>query len=219
MAAAGTGGTLAVAALVMAAFTVFSSGGTDDVIADDPEPTVATTTTTVASDPDAMTMDLKPGPPVLVEFADPLQPVGEGTQQCLEVMVFPKGSSAEAIATHEGWACKQGTGEGAVRVKLRSTATGEPDGVQIVPGPSEPVSIGGCAQAVDRPNPAALASDRTEPGSTTFTLGDLPPGEHRLELNATSGIGDGCGQGPLPPDQERERSLPETLTVNVPGSD
>ena len=164
MAAAGTGGTLAVAALVLSAVAVFGGGDPDGgVIADESAPTVVTTTT-VPEDPDEMTVQIVAGPPVRVVTVDPAQPVGKGTRQCLEVMAYPAESSTEAMATYEGWDCRPGTGSGAVDIPLRQTAPAD-GGVQIDPEVEPGTSVGGCAQAVDRPNADALASTDVEEGA------------------------------------------------------
>lgn len=218
MAAAGTGGTLAVAALVLSAVAVFGGGDADpNVVADDPTTTTtAVTTTTVAEDPNAMTVQIEAGPPIRVEVVDPAQPVGEGTQQCLEVMAYPAGEGTDAPASYEGWDCRPDTGSGAKEVELRSTA--DAGGVQIDPEVDPVPSVGGCGQSVERYNPDAIASTGEAPGSTDFTLGGLPPGEYRLEVTANSGIGDGCAQGQADPAQERENSRSTAATVTVPGS-
>lgn len=209
MAAAGTGGTLAVVALVMAAFTVFGSGGSDaGVVADDPEPTVVTTTssTTTAPPPEPGEVDIKVqnGPPVQVEVHDPEQPVGDDTQQCLEVAVFPAGSSTESVPVFRGQGCRPGTGTGFLDIELLPAA---PDGTDLP----------ACAPALERPSATTPEDPETASGTTTFTLGELPTGDYRLLLEANSGIGDGCGP---PEDWEQEHHSTLEPTVTMPaGSD
>lgn len=209
MAAAGTGGTLAVVALVMAAFTVFGSGGSDDgVVADDPEPTVVTTTssttTVLALEPGELGVAVKDGPPVQVEVRDPEQPVGEGTQQCLEVAVFPAGSSRESVPVFRGQGCRPGTGTEFLDIEL-------------LPAPPDGSDLMACAPALERPSATTPEDPETASGTTTFTLGELPTGEYRLLLEANSGIGDGCGP-PEEWEQEHHRTLERSVTMPA-GSD
>ena len=139
--------------------------------------------------------------------------------------MWDQGDPESAPARFEGWECRSGTGQGTVEVALRDTssAPGEGDGdAEVVIDPEqepqidpsadpdgERVSIG-CAQTLERRASDALADDAVAAGSTTFLLSQLPPGDYRVSLSATSGIGDGCaggGTGVGPADRRRVRRI------------
>jgi hypothetical protein len=225
---AGAGGALAVMLVVVLAF----GGGSDDakqLVADDPSSTTTTTTTTTTAPAPstAMTAEILPGPPVQVRVDDPAQPVGSGddqefvSQQCVLASAYDPAAPAGALPLAQGWICAPGqSADGRRDLVLRSTAgsgAGTDQGAGVEPdlGTGSGTDIGCPATALRDAGPArAVTGER--PGVTTFTLSapGLPSGEYRIEVEAVSGIGDGCA-----PEQtgfERENVERAVGTVTLP---
>ncbi len=206
-AGAGLGGTLAV---VLAVTLALGSGGgsTDpDIVADDPTSSTTTTTTTLPPMPSTLTVTVESGSPATIVVADPAQPAGSTTTQCVTVTLYgpttDTGDPAAAPFAGEGTACAPGS-------SLNGTGV-----VDIRPAGPQLVQIG-CAAVVKSPPPADVASDAVAPGRTTFRLSapDLAAGEYTVDASAVSGLGDGCD--PEQPGFERENSATGSGSVLLP---
>lgn len=198
---AGAGGALAVVALV-ATMAVSLGSDAEETFAE--PPTTSTTTTTL---PDELTIDVLDASPLQIVVTDPEQPVGEGSEQCLGVVVYESEAAAVdsgGFATHEGWACGKGDGDAAA-VPLRVT--------EIDPTAPElgGANVGPCGVTISNSEPETLG---TALGETTFTLTDLPPGSYWVELSAVSGIGDGCAPEQDPYERENIQTLSTAITVD-----
>ncbi len=216
---AGAGGALAVMLVVVLAFGG-GSGTSDQLVADDATTTTeaTSTTTTTTSLPPTMTVEVLPGGPTRVRVADPAQPTGEGTQQCLLASAYDPAAPAGALPLAQGWSCAGGLSAGGdADLELQSTTSsgaGTDQGAGVEPdlGTGSGVDVGCPAVMTNVP----VTAEGTEPGVTTFTLTatGLAPGAYRVELSAVSGIGDGCA-----PEQtgfEVEHVVESTGTLTLP---
>lgn len=199
---AGAGGALAVVALVAAVAVSLGSdpsSGEDGSFAEAPSTTVTTTV------PEVFTIEPLDVSPLQIVVTDPEQPLGEGSEQCLGVVVYESEAAAVdgAFASHEGWDCGLGDG-GAAAVDLRVTEI----------DPTAPdlggANVGPCGVTISNSEPETAG---TALGETTFTLTALPPGSYWVELTAWSGIGDGCGDEQAPYERENIESLSTSITV------
>lgn len=212
-AGAGAGGVA-----VVVAVAVFAMGGGQtekQLVADDGTTTststteLSTTTTELATPSTEMTVAVLGGSPAEIRIDDPEQPVGEGTQQCVLVTLYPQAppSDGSPVTVAEGTACAPGlSGNGMTDVALVPTTSSE-SGV--------PVEIG-CAATAVRPSPDAVTSTETAPGSTIFRVSapDVPAGTYRAEISAASGVGDGCP--PADATYEREHVAQVTAVLSIP---
>lgn len=196
---AGAGGALAVMVVVVLAFG--GSGTSPQPVADDPTSTTTTTTTTTSIPPPVFTAEVLAGPPAQVRVDDPAQPSGDASQQCVLASAYDPAAPAGALPVAQGWTCAPGQSD-----------NGSEDLVLV---PTAGVDIG-CPAVAERDAGAANAVTGEGRGVTTFTLSapGVPSGQYRIEVEAVSGIGDGC-----PPEQtdfERENIARTVGTVALP---
>lgn len=201
---AGAGGALAAVALAVVLVTGGSDSPDQPLVADAPDTddtTTTTTTTAPPTDPDEMTVtvvEVDGSTRIVVE--DPEQPQGELAQQCVLVTLHDSDEAEGGPAVAEGYTCDD-LPPGEAGVPLPVFLTG---GVEI-----------GCASSMTNEPPAA---DRpTAAVTTTFAVdvGAVPAGEYRMEVSATSGIGDGCaGTGDEVPGGT-ERSATTSAAVDI----
>jgi hypothetical protein len=210
---AGAGG--GVAAVALAVVMVTGTGGNggpteQEIVADDDkvevvETTVApTTTTTLPAPPTEFVAEVEAdGDEITVTLTDPAQPVSEDSRQCVLVTVEGAGGLTEVLGCDDVPAV-----DGVVTLDVPPD-----DGVQI-----------GCAATIF--NPALPVGDETQLKSTTFSMkvpADFAAGDYSVQVEATSGLGDGCagtgdeaepGAPASPGASEYATSASTTITVD-----
>lgn len=212
---AGAGGALAVVALVAAMAVSVGSTSDDAVVADTPTTAAPTTTVEPAPEQGSLSIDVPDASPLQIVVTDLAQPVGPGTQQCLNISVYQSEAAMQngALATHEGSECEKESG-GARRVELPVVAEGsatEGGGVDLGEGTSvDGTNVGPCASQISNIEPETSG---TSVGETTFVVTDLPSGSYWVELSAVSGIGDGCPDEQAPYERENIETVSRTITV------
>jgi hypothetical protein len=194
----GAGGTMAAVAVVAVLVTAWPAGSsTDGGLADDPTTTIAPTTTLAPTiETMQVTIDAS-ATPIEVTVEDPAQPVPLASdvpaEQCVLVTLYRADGSAAA----EGTACKVGADETVVELTFIP-----PGGPQI-----------GCAAIAVRIDPSERA---TTADSSRFELAlpdELPSGTYRVEVQASSGIGDRCPTIDSPDEDENQAQATETIEV------
>ena len=193
----GAGGTMAAVAVVAVLLTAWPAGSSTDSMIADEDTSTTTTVDTPAVESMQVTIDTSATPAtVLVE--DPAQPVPLASdvpaEQCVLVTLYREDGSAAA----EGTACKVGADE----LTLVEPTYIPPGGAQI-----------GCAAIAVRIDPGERA---TTADSSRFELAlpdELPPGTYRVEVQASSGIGDRCPTTDSPNEVENQAEATETIQV------
>ena len=211
---AGAGSAMAATVAAVVLLTGLPGGGSDDgLVADQPATTTTvaptstettvdeddTSSTTTTTSPDGLSVDVDAtSTPVAVRVDDPAQPVfvtgRPEAHQCLLVTV--RDGAGAPVA--EGRGCH---------------FANDPTTVVQVLLPQDQAFIG-CAAVAERPAPDEVT---TAAASSEFRVElpvDLAAGTYDLEVQAASGIGDGC-PGPTVPD-EHENSGTTTAELVVP---
>jgi hypothetical protein len=195
---AGAGG--AAVAVLAAVLLVTGPADTDrGVVADGDRDEVATTTsTTTTSLPEVMQarIDEDAGGALTVTVLDPRQPALDASLQCVTVTVLD--AAGELAASGHG--CNDGPGD--------ATA------VPVTVTPVDPMlAVSACAPSIAPADPDAPTPDTRLAVSTFELVGpELPPGTYTVEVDATSGRGDGC-PGVQPGSDEIENQASATFAA------